>query len=87
VLREAESGTTVVDVCLKHGIRQQSFYSWKKKYGGLGLSELRQLAVRGLPKSITVGNGTEFASKAMDVCAYTNSVHLDFIRPDRPASG
>jgi putative transposase len=35
----------------------------------------------GRPRSITVDNGTEFASKAMDLWAYTNSVHLDFIRP------
>jgi len=43
VLREAESGETVVEVCRKHGISQQSFYLWKKKYAGLGLSELREL--------------------------------------------
>ena len=43
VLREAESGTTVVELCRKHGISQQSFYLWKKKYAGLGLSELREL--------------------------------------------
>jgi putative transposase len=43
VLREAESGTTVVEVCRKHGISQQSFYLWKKKYAGLGLNELREL--------------------------------------------
>jgi len=43
VLREAESGDTVVDICRKHGISQQSFYLWKKKYAGLGLSELREL--------------------------------------------
>lgn len=42
-LREAESGETVVEVCRKHGISQQSFYLWKKKYAGLGLSELREL--------------------------------------------
>ena len=39
---------------------------------------------RGAPKSITVDNGTEFASKAMDHWAYLNGVHLDFIRPGRP---
>ena len=39
---------------------------------------------RGAPKSITVDNGTEFASKAMDLWAYSNGVHLDFIRPRRP---
>ncbi len=43
VLREAEAGGTVVEVCRKHGISQQSFYLWKKKYAGLGLSELREL--------------------------------------------
>ena len=43
VLREAESVTTVVEVCRKHGISQQSFYLWKRKYAGLGLNELREL--------------------------------------------
>jgi len=43
ILREAESGDTVVEVCRKHGISQQSFYLRKKKYAGLGLSELREL--------------------------------------------
>ena len=43
VLREAESGDAVVEICRKHGISQQSFYLWKKKYAGLGLQELREL--------------------------------------------
>jgi putative transposase len=43
VLREAESGDTVVEVCRKHGISQQTFYLWKKKYAGLGLQDLREL--------------------------------------------
>ncbi|MGC1360638.1 MAG: transposase [Silvibacterium sp.] len=43
VLGEVESGDTVVEVCRKHGISQQSFYLWKKKYAGLGLNELREL--------------------------------------------
>ena len=42
------------------------------------------VTLRGAPASITVDNGTEFASKAMDLWAYTNGVHLDFIRPGRP---
>jgi putative transposase len=42
------------------------------------------VALRGAPQSITVDNGTEFASKAMDLWAYQNKVHLDFIRPGRP---
>jgi len=43
VLREAESGDTVVEICRRHGISQQTFYLWKKKYAGLGLNELREL--------------------------------------------
>jgi putative transposase len=43
LLREAEAGATVVEVCRKHGISQQSYYLWKKKYAGLGLNELREL--------------------------------------------
>jgi len=43
VLREVESREAVVEVCRKHGISQQSFYLWKKKYAGLGLNELREL--------------------------------------------
>ena len=42
VLRDG-SGATVVEVCRKHGISQQSFYLWKEKYAGLGLNELREL--------------------------------------------
>jgi putative transposase len=42
VLREAEAGSTVVEVCRKHGISQQSSYLWKKKYVGLGLNDLRE---------------------------------------------
>jgi putative transposase len=43
VLREAESGDTVVEICRKNGISQQTFYLWKKNYSGLGLNELREL--------------------------------------------
>ena len=42
------------------------------------------IALRGAPQSITVDNGTEFTSKALDLWAYRNGVHLDFIRPGKP---
>ena len=43
VLRQAESGTPVSDVCRGMGISEATFYVWKKRYGGLGVSELRRL--------------------------------------------
>jgi putative transposase len=42
-LRHAEGGTRVADICREHGISEATFYIWKKKYSGLGLSELREL--------------------------------------------
>src|SRR5271156_2493970 len=48
----------------------------------LALSQV--IAERGAPMSITVDNGTEFASKAMDAWAYQYGVELNFIRPGRP---
>jgi len=42
-LRQAESGTVVAEVCRKMGISEATFYNWKKKYGGLGVTELRRL--------------------------------------------
>lgn len=42
-LRQAESGTPVEEVCRKLGVSQQTFYRWKKKFGGMGVEELRRL--------------------------------------------
>jgi putative transposase len=42
-LKQAELGTPVEEVCRKIGISEATFYNWKKKYGGLGPSELRRL--------------------------------------------
>jgi putative transposase len=41
--KQAESGTLVGDVCRQLGISEATFYVWKKKFGGLGLTELREL--------------------------------------------
>jgi putative transposase len=42
-LHQAETGVKVSEVCRKMGISEATFYNWKKKYGGLGVSELRRL--------------------------------------------
>ncbi len=42
-LRQAESGTPVADVCRQMGVSEASCYVWKKKYGRLGLTEIREL--------------------------------------------
>lgn len=42
-LKQVELGTSVEEVCRKLGISDATFYNWRKKYGGLGPSELRRL--------------------------------------------
>ena len=41
-VKQAETGAPVMEVIRKMGITEQTFYRWKKKYGGLGSSELRR---------------------------------------------
>ena len=43
VLKQAEEGTTIGEVCRKAGISDATFYAWRKKYAGLMPSEMRRL--------------------------------------------
>jgi putative transposase len=42
-LRQAEAGRKVGEICREMGVSPQAFYSWKRKYAGLGLNDLREL--------------------------------------------
>jgi putative transposase len=42
-LRQAEAGTPVAEICRKLQITEATFYRWKKKFGGLGVPDLREL--------------------------------------------
>ncbi len=43
ILKEQEAGAQTADLCRRHGISEQTFYTWKKKYGGMDVSEARRL--------------------------------------------
>jgi putative transposase len=43
ILNEQEQGMKVSDLCRKHGISEATFYSWKSKYGGMKVDELKRL--------------------------------------------
>jgi putative transposase len=43
VLKQAEAGVPVKELCRKHGISDATFYNWKSKYGGMGASDLKRL--------------------------------------------
>lgn len=42
-LRQAQSGTSVEEVCRKLQISEQTFYRWKKKFAGMDVAEVRRL--------------------------------------------
>ena len=43
VLKQADEGTAVAEVCRKAGVSQATFYNWRKKYAGLLPSEMKRL--------------------------------------------
>lgn len=43
ILKEAEAGIRVPELCRTHGIGQSTFYKWRSKYGGMEVSDVRRL--------------------------------------------
>ena len=43
ILKEADSGISVQELCRQHGISNATYYKWKSKYGGLDASDLKRL--------------------------------------------
>lgn len=43
ILKEAESGAKVAELCRKHGISDATYYNWKAKFGGMTVSDAQRL--------------------------------------------
>jgi putative transposase len=43
ILKEADAGMKVTEICRKYGISDATYYNWKSRYGGLQVSEVRRL--------------------------------------------
>jgi len=43
ILKEADAGMKVADICRKHGISDATYYNWKSKYGGMEASDLKRM--------------------------------------------
>lgn len=43
ILKEADAGVMVKDICRKYGISSPTYYSWKSKYGGMEASDLKRM--------------------------------------------
>ncbi len=52
ILKEAEAGAVVTELCRKHGMSSATYYAWKAKYGGLEVSGKRSFSA--LPPVLTI---------------------------------
>jgi putative transposase len=43
ILQESEAGAETDEICRRYGIARQTFYAWRKKYGGMQLSDVKRL--------------------------------------------
>lgn len=43
ILKEAEAGKAVAEICREHGISNATYYAWKSKYGGMDASEMKRM--------------------------------------------
>jgi putative transposase len=43
ILKEADAGVKINDLCRKYGFSDATYYNWKAKYGGMGVSEIKRL--------------------------------------------
>jgi len=43
ILKEADAGVPVKEICRKHGISDATYYNWKSKYGGMSASDLKRM--------------------------------------------
>lgn len=43
ILKQADAGTSIDDLCRQNGISRATYYQWKSKYGGLEASELKRI--------------------------------------------
>lgn len=75
VLKEAEAGVGVTELCRKHGICDGTFYNWKAKYGGLTVNEARRV------RQLEDENGRLkhiVAEQALDIQALKSVVSKNF---------
>jgi putative transposase len=74
---------TVIDNWSRESVSLEAGF-WLQSGALVGQALDRAAGSRGLPKAITVDNGTEFTSRALDEWAYRRGVKLDFTRPGKP---
>ena len=75
ILRQAESGVRVVDLCRQNGISDATFYKWRSKFGGMSISDatrLRQLEEENAQLKRLVGE------QALDIVVLKDVISKNF---------
>jgi len=96
ILKQAESGTPVPELCCDHGMSSALFYKWRSWYGGMDASMMARLKEleeesrrlkkewRGRPDRIHCDNGPEYVSAALMGWASCRGIYIEFIEPGKP---
>ena len=87
ILKEAELGIKITELCRKHGIFEQTFYNWRNKSGGMEISEAKRLKLiddftRESPRilvvrSIPAGRVTAFIDQIALYRGYPKRIRVD----------
>ena len=80
VLKQAEAGVPIQDLIRKYGICEQTFYRWKKKFGGLEASELQQLKQLKRGESASQGPGGRSDARQADPARGSGKKSLKAVR-------
>ena len=86
ILKQMETGCTVIEVCRENGVGESTYYKWKRKYSGLEVNEARGL------KALEDGNARVkriVAEQALDIVALKDALAKKLVTPAAPrqASG
>jgi hypothetical protein len=79
VLKQAEAGTPVPDLCREHGVSTATFYKWRAKFGGMDVSLMAKMKVN--PRKRTVFRGRIFSKRNEEVLQWTAPTPVDKYRP------
>ena len=83
ILKQAEAGMKVVDLCRMHGISDATFYTWRKKYGGMDVSDAKRLKqledeIRRLSDEVSTDPLTQIANRRGMMRAFeTETARMD----------
>ncbi len=88
VLKQAEAGTPVPELCREHGISAATFYNWRPSLSLPAARVIRSLDQiiewRGRPEMIRYDNGPEYISGALLAWAEMLQIRIEHIQPGKP---